>query len=65
MSFFLLQEFHFLVLHLSMVLLLLRFPLEFQTLAFVNVEDSFKLQFHRDEVNFNENIYWLGNCRRW
>lgn len=64
MSFFLLQEFHFLVLHFSMVLLLLRFPLEFQTLAFVNVEGSFKLQFHRDKVNFNENIYWLGNCRR-
>lgn len=64
MSFVLWQEFHFLVLHFSMVLLLLRFPLEFQTLAFVNVEDSFKLQFHRDEVNFNENIYWLGNCRR-
>lgn len=64
MSFFLLQKFHFLVLHFSMVLLLLRFPLEFQTLAFVNVEDSIKLQFHRDEVNFNKNIYWLGNCRR-
>lgn len=64
MSFFLLQNFHFLVLHFSMVLLLLRFPLEFQTLAFVNVEDSIKLQFYRDEVNFNKNIYWLGNCRR-
>lgn len=64
MSFFLLQNFHFLVLHFSMVLLLLRFPLEFQTLAFVNVEDSIKLQFYRDEVNFNKNIYWLGNYRR-